>query len=284
MMRKLYFERLVRQIVPSLSLFSYGQAIRRILDVADIPLSSALPEFKALPPNHLRVRVGVGNRLFNNQMLYFGSKHHWFFAFASGWADLTSSIVELGCGCGRHAHELRDFNYAGETFRGRYVGVDIDNEALAWCRKKFDPDRFEFLQSTDGSKSYRQSSNGKNPYAIPLGDSTADYVFSNSLFTHLLEPQLNNYLRESIRLLKPGRVMAHSVFCIDYPPAGYGNRYTFSQRIGNAFIESRRIPEAAVAYTEKLLLACASAAGAEAPKLLRGPATLQPILFARKPM
>ena len=43
----------------------------------------------------------------------------------------------------------------------------------------------------------------------------------------MLDAELENYIRESYRLLKVGSAMMHSQFNSDYPPATYGTRYTF---------------------------------------------------------
>jgi len=47
-------------------------------------------------------------------------------------------------------------------------------------------------------------------------DDSVDFVFSTSLFTHLLENDLINYCREGYRVLKQGGSMAMYCFCINY--------------------------------------------------------------------
>jgi Methyltransferase domain len=54
------------------------------------------------------------------------------------------TFLDVGVGCGRWAHWLRDYNFRGRRFAGSYVGVDIDEEAIAWCRQHYDADRFRF--------------------------------------------------------------------------------------------------------------------------------------------
>ena len=114
--------------------------------------------------------------------------------------------------------------------------IDIDGEAIAWCEKHYDAERFRFHHSTHSSVSYHQS--GKNtPYKVPEPDGTFDLVVSNSLLTHVLEGDLENYIRESYRLLRAGGAIMHSHFNLDYPPATYGTRHTFQHAIGNARVE-----------------------------------------------
>ena len=85
-------------------------------------------------------------------------------------------------------------------------------------------------------------------YVLPIADESIDFGFSTSVFTHLLEPEMVNYYRESFRVLKPGGSMAMYCFSMDHPPPTFGDRHTFQFRIGNSYVESMAVPEAAVAY------------------------------------
>jgi predicted SAM-dependent methyltransferase len=152
---------------------------------------------------------------------------------------------------------------------------------LNWCCRNFDSERFEFYRSTNGSKTY--NSGGDNAhYVLPLPDETVDFVFSTSLFTHLLEKELVNYCRESYRVLKSDSVMAMSCFPIDHPPPTWGDRHTFRFRIGDAYVESMSVPEAAVAYEEKFLLNVAQEAGFRKAEILIGYEDFAPFLLCRK--
>ena len=187
-----------------------------------------------------------------------------------------------GCGCGHYAHYLRDYRFESEMFSGKYIGIDIDEEMLDWCRRNFDSERFEFHRSNHGSKAYKGKRNPSAYYVLPLADETADFVFSASLFTHLLKKELVNYTRESYRVLKRDCVMAMYCFSVDHPPPTYGDRHTFRFRIGNSHLESLSVPEAAVAYEEKFLFAVAREAGFRTTEILTGPEDWQPMLLCRK--
>ncbi len=277
------FERILRRIFPSTSLLTYNPVFRTLANLPDLPLHAYFPEFRKLPPNHMRLRVGVANRIFNNQSMFIGSPGWWLCAFGQGWCNLNSTVMDIGSGCGRQAHYLRDLNFHGIRFTGKYIGVDIDREMLQWCRDHFDSERFSFIESTDPSKCYNREKEVDAPFRVPVEDVTVDLVFSGSLFTHLLEKEAVNYLRESFRVLRPGGVIAHSTFCIDHPPPTFGDRHTFSHRMGEAHVESLIQPETAVAYTEEFLFREARNAGFADPQMLIGQEDWQPVLFARKP-
>ena len=86
-----------------------------------------------------------------------------------------------------------------------------------------------------------------------------DFVYSLSLYSHLLEPEVIDYLRETYRILKPDGIMYMTFFCIEYMELG--RRWTFEHQRGNAYVESTRYPEAAVAYHEAFMTELAANCG-----------------------
>jgi len=274
---------LVRRLVPSISRLTYNPAVKAFLGLFDILPKLLFRELRDLPPNYMRVRIGVENRVFANHLVYLErGKDLWLYAFAEGMCGLDSTIVEIGCGCGRRTHHLRDLKVHSERFSGKYVGIDIDEEMLAWCRANFDAPRFQFLNSTHDSRSYVNRSATDAYYTIPLEDGSVDFVLATSLLTHLLEEQMMNYFRESARVLKPGCYMAMTCFCLDYRPRTLGDRHTFKHRIGNAHVESLAQPEAAVGYTEAFLFESAREAGFSEARILHGETDVQHLLLCRR--
>jgi SAM-dependent methyltransferase len=155
-------------------------------------------------------------------------------------------VLELGCGCGRIAQALRD-----PRFEGTYVGIDIDNEMLEYCRENSQRDVLgSFLPRIRVRPIlhviymiHRQ------PSAILLyPNNCKDFVYAFTLYTHLLEREVTDYLQETYRILRPGGITYMNFLCIQH--VELGGRWTFQHRHGNAYVESARYPEAAVAYHE----------------------------------
>jgi len=283
--KRLSFDRAIRKLFPSTSRLTFNPLFKAAVNAVDIVPRLIYPEFRDLPPNHLRIRIGVGNRILNNQVHFLvHARDFWMFVFTEGLAHANSTIVDIGSGCGRWAHWLRDYNFRGRTFTGSYIGIDIDGEAIAWCEKHYDAERFRFHHSSDASVSYNQNGEKNAHYRVPEPDGSVDLVFSNSLLTHVLEAELENYIHESYRLLRSGGAMVHSHFNLDYPPATYGTRHTFQHAMGNARVESLEQPEAAVAYRTDFLFRLAREVGFKTCEIVHMPggAQHQPMLLCKK--
>lgn len=266
------------------------------LDVLDRVLNWPWRELRALPPNRMRLRVGVQNRLlFNGFGFRTTAVHFWMTLLGRRHARLDSRIIDLGSGCGRFAMPLRDLNLWGRGFKGHYLGVDIDSEMLAWCARNFDS-RFAWHDAGKTSATYRPAKpasqrstsstspsladtslgrgSGEPSLALPTPDASRDLALANSLFSHLLEDDFVEYIREVARALRPGGWFYFTAFIREHVNAGgrLGGRWTFAHQRGNAWIESERYPEAAVAYDEAWLRRALVEAGFGAIHITPAPA------------
>jgi len=248
-------DRIYRKFVPSVAKLSYNPIVRAGGDAVARLLALPFPELRDLPPNHLRIRVGSGNRIFNGHVDFIQTSSRCWLAFLSrGYCTSSSDVVELGCGCGRIARALRDPRW-NPWFDGTYVGVDIDAEMIEYCWNNFPVPRFEFVLSPHESKTY---SSNKATFAaekpndlVIASPESKDFVYSVSLYTHLFETEMLQYLRETYRILRTGGTTYLSFFCIEHMKLG--GRWTFQHRRGNAYIEHPRYPEATVAYHEDFM-------------------------------
>ena len=276
-------DRYIRKVFPSLSKLTYSKPFQWMVNIGDLPVRLWFKEFRNFPPNHMRIRIGVGNNLLANHIKYLNTaKDFWLHSALNGFWNLKSTIIDVGCGSGRYAHHLRDYTFKQERFEGKYIGIDIDEDAINWSRKNFDKERFEWHLSPHASSSYNKEDGRGEYYKLPVRGGTTDLVFSTSLFTHLLEDEMLNYIKESFRVLKKGGHMHMAVFCLDYPPPTYGIRHTFKHKMGNAQVESIKQPEAAVAYTEKFLLSTCKEIGFSRAEILHAKGDFQPVLLCKK--
>jgi SAM-dependent methyltransferase len=130
-----------------------------------------------------------------------------FLGIGEAWAQLIAQhspaeplVLDLGCGCGKLAR------YLHLNPRLRYVGVDLFEPAIAWCRRAFagSADRFRFEHFDGYSATYNPTGRiNASEYRLPVDDGAVDLVACGSLFTHLLEPDARHYLAELRRVLRP---------------------------------------------------------------------------------
>lgn len=277
------FSSRIRRFLPSMARLSHLRAVTAPLEALDGLVTAIYGDLRGLPPNRLRLRVGVENRILLNHV------HHlmlpvplWIDAFARGLVTLESTILDLGCGCGRYARVLRDHRYFDSRFEGRYLGLDVDGEMIDWCRAHFPADRFTFERLEARSSLYNPGG-AEDPGLprFPAGDDSVDFTLATSLFSHLLPREFRHYLGEVARVMKPGGCLHATAFCLEHIRAAPRSRWTFRHRRDEAYLESERIPEAAVAYTESWLRETCAAAGLGAPELRPTPS--QSLLRCRKP-
>lgn len=256
------FDGALRRLVPSLAALSRRRWLMAPLDLLDWMIARPYPEFRRMPPARLRLRTGVGNRLVGNHAAALAaSARFWMHYVARGAVRWDSNVVDIGCGWGRVPYMLANYGYEGERFTGSFLGVDVDPELIAWARGYF-PAHFRFEVAPTRSSVYNPQ--GSDALCVlPLVDRSQDFVYSNSLLTHILERELVHYMREAARVLKPGGMMAMSVFCYDrmLDRGLIGKRWKFPHPVGRARVESLRYPEAAVAYSVEILTSEARHAG-----------------------
>src|SRR5689334_12514775 len=104
-------QRLLRRVVPSGARLTYHPVFKIAAGVGDIIPPLLFREFRRLPPNHLRIRVGVENRLFANQLDFHTRPiDFWLYTATHGYWNMQSTVLEIGVGVGRYAQTLSNYN------------------------------------------------------------------------------------------------------------------------------------------------------------------------------
>ena len=115
----------------------------------------------------------------------------------------TGSVLDIGCGSGRMARQFVDHLKPP----GRYVGMEIQRRFVDWCNENIAPANpaFEFYHQDIYNGAYNPEGKYRaSEYRFPFEDESFDAIILYSVFTHLLQADADNYLREIARLLKPG--------------------------------------------------------------------------------
>jgi len=157
-------------------------------------------------------------------------------------------VVDIGCGIGRMAvamsKRLREI---------RYVGFDVVNYGILWCRKRFSAlPGYRFVHANIFNTFYNpRGSEAGSSYRFPVSDSAADFVCATSVFTHMPASEVTHYLRETSRCMKRGAKAYFTAFILDQESRGQieANRtlLTFLHGHQGAYVETPDEPDLAVA-------------------------------------
>ncbi len=183
----------------------------------------------------------------------------------------NDSVLDVGCGTGVMVSELGALIGAG----GRYIGFDVHRPSLQWCVRQFAADpRCEFhLAPSDSPYADVRKSGQASVYRFPASSGEVDFILAKSLFTHLLERQARQYLIETARCLRPGRIALLTCFLFEpgsRTSAGQTHFFRFGDAGGRIRWRWKGRPEAAVAYEKELFLSMAGDAGLRLCNLIPG--------------
>ena len=167
-------------------------------------MTVALP----LPPNHLRFMNEDDER---------------FAAIGDGIvADMIelcalradAAVLDVGSGYGRVAHAL-----ARREFDGAYLGLEILPRHVGWCDEHITPasgGRYEFAHLDVRNERYNPTgSMAAEEATFDVASGSVDVAVLTSVFTHMYPAEIERYLAELARVLRPGGRALTTFFALD---------------------------------------------------------------------
>ena len=133
------------------------------------------------------------------------------------YPDLNDSVYEsvfdFGCGCGRIARQLIQQQPPPQ----RYLGIDLHPEMVAWCQANLTPaaPNFTFVHHDVFHESFNPGSNERRSGSLPASDESATLLIAHSVFTHILQDDVEHYLHEFTRIMRPDGVARATFFLFD---------------------------------------------------------------------
>lgn len=206
---------------------------------------------------------------------------------------IDGTLLDVGSCYGRLPLGL----LAGTDYRGRYIGFDVLKKQVDWCKSTLTPFaptyRFHHLNVHND----RYNPHGTvDPLSVrfPANIGTIDAISLFSIFTHFYRPDIEHYLSEFKRVLKPGGIAVTTWFVYDearlpiiqsassvYPMIHELDEYTRYNDLED--------PLRAIAFDESLVRSMIEKAGLEVVTIDRGtwagePGTIfQDIIVMRRP-
>jgi len=167
----------------------------------------------------------------------------------------SERVLDLGCGIGRMAIPLTQYLTAGS-----YEGIDIVPQGIEWCKKNITPrfPRFQFHLADIRNREY----NPHGPieaahYILPFLDSSFDVAFLTSVFTHMTQRDIENYMRELRRVLRPSGRLLSTWFALNQESENLissgKSAINAIYPVGFSKTSNANIPEEAIAHPEPFI-------------------------------
>ncbi len=167
--------------------------------------------FNFLPHENIRTWVGP----FKDANVFIESGRQTF-NFLKDHANLSPShtVLDAGCGCGRLALHLLD--YLNDV--GKYRGFDICPEHIEWCAENISQSFPNFHFTHIDVKKTLYNPAGKfqvKEITLPYTENTFDVICAHSLFTHMLDHEMEHYIAEFSRVNKPNGMFYASYYLMN---------------------------------------------------------------------
>ena len=119
-------------------------------------------------------------------------------------------ILDVGCGTGILA--MASDHFLGSE--GEYVGIDVRQDAIEFCRKHYPSPKFSFQLLKTANPMYAPDEQQEfQKWSLP--DNSMDAVTALSVWTHFGDKDAAFYFKEIDRVLKPGGIAIITFFLLD---------------------------------------------------------------------
>lgn len=182
------------------------------------------------------------------------------------------SVLDIGCGIGRLALPLTQYL----SDKGRYFGFDIVQTGIKWCKENISEKyvNFQFLYVELKNDLYTGNSAKKaTEFIFPGSNESMDIVISTSVFTHMLPDDMEHYLSETYRVMKPGAKCLFTFFILNEITENQmadNDVFNFRYQYGHYSLMDEKVKEANVAYQELYLRELFEKYGFKIDKIING--------------
>jgi SAM-dependent methyltransferase len=167
-----------------------------------------------LPPK--RMRGMMCGDAFRSDKFYLMSAVLEATKFSARLASKDARIVDIGCGLGRLATGL-----IAEAGSVDYLGIDANEEFVRWCQDNIESQHpsFRFVHLDMANERYNPGGTiVASELRLPLEDASADVVNLWGVFTNMVPEDVQAYVAEVSRILRPGGQCFLTAFAEDDVP------------------------------------------------------------------
>lgn len=165
------------------------------------------------------------------------------------------TVLDVGCGIGRAAVALTQYL----SKEGSYEGFDVVKKGIDWCQNQITTDfpNFTFKHVSLNNDLYSLTDQKAEDFIFPYEDNSFDSVFLFSVFTHMQPKEVQNYLNEIYRVLKPGGRCLSTFFLYNDENENYisnvNKSFCFSYGREGYRLMSEKVTSANIAFKEEFL-------------------------------
>jgi SAM-dependent methyltransferase len=208
-----------------------------------------------LVPPKGRIFTGRGNFIQQGDKML-----SYFTSFCSLKPD--SNVLDVGCGIGRMARPLAGYL----SSQGSYEGFDIVTEGIQWCSKAYvNYPNFRFKYISLKNDLYNLSTlQEASEFTFPYSADIFDLIILTSVFTHMQENSVRNYLKEIGRVIRKDKFCFCTFFVITPESLNFLNHQKnpfFKYRFTNYFLHDLKVKDANIAFKYDVIEEMAADAG-----------------------
>jgi SAM-dependent methyltransferase len=162
-------------------------------------------------------------------------------------------VLDFGCGCGRLARQMLQ----QEPRPRRYTGFDLHAGMIRWCNANLAPlaPGFTFRHHDVANLGLNPGWRKQPLRPMPAEAGSISLLIAHSVFTHIIQPHAEYYLREAARVLRPDGEIVASFFLFEK------RFFPMMQDFQNALYINTDDPTNAVSFDREWLQASLRALG-----------------------
>jgi cyclopropane fatty-acyl-phospholipid synthase-like methyltransferase len=166
----------------------------------------------------------------------------------------TDKVLDIGSGIGRIAIPLKDYLIL------QYEGFDAVKTGVDWCTKHISSQHphFRFQYFPLHNDLYNQSALQASQFVFPYSESEFDFACAISVFTHMLPEEVENYISQMAKVLKPEAKAVCTFFILNEHSIQSMNNQNSSFKFnitnqGQFALMDEKVKSANVAYFENYI-------------------------------
>jgi SAM-dependent methyltransferase len=207
----------------------------------------------------------------------------WQSFFTENGLSAHHRFLDIGSGIGRIALGLTNF------LKGPYEGFEAIKTGADWCSQNITPKfpNFNFTFVNLHNDLYNSDGIDAASYTFPYDNDAFDYACAISVFTHMTDVEVDNYLSESARVLTRNGLLTATFFISDQTlnidSKGTGTTFVFPYEYTHYFLMDKKVKGANVCFKKDYLFDIISKHGFTIEKYIpgswRGITSAHPLAF-----